>query len=396
LLLEQVEKLGEIEVRWQHEVTDLVLRGDEGVTLRCQTPEGPLDVDAGWVVACDGARSAVRRLAGIGFPGHDHSDRFLIADVRVDLPFPTERRFFFDPPFNPGRQVLIHPQPDGIWRFDWQVPADVDAQEERRNGRLDERIRAIVGGAPYDLVWLSSYRFSQRLAERFRSGRVLLAGDAAHLMSPFGARGMNSGISDGENLVWKLALVVDGQAPEALLDSYEAERRAAAKENLAVTDATMRFMVPPSRPRRWLRNAILRASVLPAARRLVDSGRLAVPFDYASVSPIVQPQAGRLAADVPCRLPGDMQPRRLRELVGPEFLAVAWEAQPGHAGELLERARRVAPRVPTRTLVLRDDAEGYLAGSWYVVRPDGYLGAGPVAADQPLGPVVDGCAGLAA
>ena len=145
-------------------------------------------------------------MAGIGFDGYTFDDRFLIADVRADLPFTNQRHFHFDPPWNPGRQVLIHPQPDGVWRIDWQVPADTDADAERANGGLDRRIRQVVGAStPYELVWMTGYRFSQRLADAFRVGRVFLAGDAAHVMSPFGARGLNSGIADAENLAWRLA-----------------------------------------------------------------------------------------------------------------------------------------------------------------------------------------------
>ena len=143
--------------------------------------------------------------------------------------------------------MLVHPQPDDVWRIDWQVPSGTDVEAERASGALDRRIRQVVGATtPYELAWVTGYRFHQRLAPRFRVGRVLLAGDAAHLMSPFGARGLN-GAADAENLAWKLALVLGGRAPEALLDSYDAERRAAAVENLAVTDASMRFMVRTDR-----------------------------------------------------------------------------------------------------------------------------------------------------
>jgi 2-polyprenyl-6-methoxyphenol hydroxylase-like FAD-dependent oxidoreductase len=221
-------------------------------------------------------------LFGIDFPGRSHRDRFLIADVRAAMPFPRdERRFFFDPPQNPGRTMLVHPQPDDEWRIDWQVPGDTDAEEERRSGRLDDRIRQIVGDAAYELAWVTAYRFQQRVAERWRSGRAFLAGDAAHLFSPFGARGMNSGVEDAVNLGWRLALVRTGEADERLLDGYEHERRRAALENLRITAATMRFMAPPTALHRFVRDSILRGSLHSAAlRRRVDSGRLAEPAVY--------------------------------------------------------------------------------------------------------------------
>jgi 2-polyprenyl-6-methoxyphenol hydroxylase-like FAD-dependent oxidoreductase len=256
------------------------------IDLRFGTPVSDLAelTPDSFVIACDGSHSTVRKLLGVAFSGRSFRDRFLIADIRAELPFPNERRFFFDPPSNPGRQVLIHPQPDGEWRIDWQVAADTDPEAELRSGRLDARIRALIGGAPYELRWLTAYRFHQRLADRFRVGRVFLAGDAAHLMAPFGARGMNSGVEDAVNLAWKLAFVWHGWARDGLLETYERERRAAAQENLAVTGATMRFLAPPTRAHRLLRNAILRGSLRSrAVRRLVDSGRLAEPAVYSPV-----------------------------------------------------------------------------------------------------------------
>jgi 2-polyprenyl-6-methoxyphenol hydroxylase-like FAD-dependent oxidoreductase len=276
-LYELVSQTPLIQVGWDSEVTGLV-QDEHGVTLTLRDGE---TLRGDYAVACDGARSAVRKLVGIGFSGRSFEDRFLIADVRAELPFPNERRFFFDPPHNPGRQVLIHPQPDNEWRMDWQVVSETDPTHERESGRLDERIRAIVGDRPFELVWLTAYRFHERVADRFRAGRVLLAGDAAHLFAPFGARGLNSGVEDARNLGWKFALRLAGEAPDALLDSYETERRAAALENLRVTSATMRFMAPPTRLHRALRNAILRASVRSRrVRRFVDSGKLAEPAVY--------------------------------------------------------------------------------------------------------------------
>jgi 2-polyprenyl-6-methoxyphenol hydroxylase-like FAD-dependent oxidoreductase len=277
-LLDEVARTALVELRWGATVSDL--RQDaKAVTL---VLEGGTEVLGSYAVGCDGARSTLRDLLRIDFPGRTHSDRFLIADVRASMPFPCdERRFFFDPPENPGRTMLVHPQPDDEWRIDWQVPGDTDAEEERRTGRLDDRIRRILGKRDYELVWLTAYRFHQRVADRWRVGRAFLAGDSAHLFSPFGARGMNSGIEDAVNLGWRLALVHAGAAGEQLLDGYERERRRAALENLRITAATMRFMAPPTPLHRVVRDAILRGSLRSAAlRRRVNSGRLAEPAIY--------------------------------------------------------------------------------------------------------------------
>jgi pentachlorophenol monooxygenase/3-(3-hydroxy-phenyl)propionate hydroxylase len=218
-------------------------------------------------IAADGAHSTVRRLLGIPFDGFSFDDRFIIADVRVDLDFETpERRFYFDPPWNPGRQVLLHPQPKGVWRIDWQVAEDVQL--------TDDHIRAIVGDKPYEVVWQSTYRFHQRRARTFRRGRILLAGDAAHVMSPFGARGLNSGICDADNAAWKIAADRAGEAGPHLLDSYDFERGAAADENLRITGDTMRFLVPGNEEERAHRKKALETG------EGIDSGKLFTPFTY--------------------------------------------------------------------------------------------------------------------
>jgi hypothetical protein len=293
--------------------------------------------------------------------------------------------------------VLVHPQPDSVWRIDWQVPGDFDLEEERRSGALDERVRAVVGDRPYEVVWLSAYRFHQRLASTFLLGRTLLAGDAAHLMSPFGARGLNSGIQDAENAAWKLAFVVRGWAGDALLASYDAERRAAAEENLRVTGETMRFLVPRTAEEAARRKAVLEQALTdPAARSLVDSGRLAEPFWYLD-SPLTTPWGdpaafprdpgvtrpvvpGVLCPDGPCSVPARPDVSRLRQLFGSALVVLA--ATSGDAADV-EAAGRAAVRAPVDVHALEEiDRLGVLASALqagprtaHVVRPDGHLAA---------------------
>jgi 2-polyprenyl-6-methoxyphenol hydroxylase-like FAD-dependent oxidoreductase len=408
LLRHRVGQLPNVEMRWGQRLTVLQQNG-EAVRLTCETVNGPSIVTVAYAIGADGAHSSVRHLLGVAFPGHSHEDLFLICDIRATLPFPRERRFFFDPPWNPGRQVLVHPQPDDLWRIDWQVPSGTDAEAERASGALDHRIRQVVGATtPYELAWVTAYRFHQRMAPRFRVGRVLLAGDAAHLMSPFGARGLNSGAADAENLAWKLQLVLGGRAPEALLDSYDAERRAAAVENLAVTDASMRFMVPHGPLRRGARNAILRGSVRFAAlRRLVNSGRLSQPFTYKD-SPVVAPPHqdvrlpvhGSVAPDARCSPLGpERNVARLRDLIGPEFLVLlVCRTTPERAAAMAIRAAGLSWPAPCRVAVvgadtplrgvsvLRDDVGelvrvyGAAGSRAWLIRPDGHLaGSMPLA-----------------
>ena len=275
-----------IGVRWNSRVTGLV-QDAEGVTISI----GADAVRADYAVACVGTRGEqVREMLGVSFGGSSFADKFLICDIKTELPgWADERRFYFDPPWNPGRQVLIHPCPDSVFRIDWQVPGDYDP----RIDPLGDRIRTVIGDRPYQILWRSVYRFQSKVADRMRVGRVLLAGDCAHLFSPFGARGLNSGVADAENAAWKLAYVLRGRARPDLLESYHAERHAAALENLAVTTATMNFLVPHTESQRSRRHAVLAgAADDPALRAQVDSGRLAEPFWY-SDSPLTTPDPAR-------------------------------------------------------------------------------------------------------
>lgn len=261
-------------------------RADEpAVTLTYQDPRGEHAIRARWLLGCDGARSTVRHELGIAFAGYGHDDHFLIADIAADLPFPAERHLHFDPPYNLGRTVLIHPQPHGTWHIDWQVGQEVDAAEEQANGGLDRRLRALIGDAPYQVRWVTTYRFKQLKATRFRQGHVFLAGDAAHLTSPYGARGMNSGIADAENIAWRLGLVLRGWCAPSLLDGYALERDYAAAENLRITGRTAGFMCPRSPWQRFRQRATLTtARYLRPAGRFVDSGKLYEPPAYPSSS----------------------------------------------------------------------------------------------------------------
>jgi 3-(3-hydroxy-phenyl)propionate hydroxylase len=363
----EVEKLLEariialgVDVRRGHRLTGLA-QDAEGVTATLATQHGEVVHRSEFLVGTDGAHSTVRHLIDMRFAGHSFGDRFLIADIRARLPFTHERHFHFDPPWNPGRQVLIHPQPDGVWRIDWQVPPETDADAERQNGGLDRRIRQVIGGAPHELVWVTAYQFSQRVAGAFRDRRILLAGDAAHVMSPFGARGLNSGVADAENLAWKLASVGRGNAPHTLLDTYEAERRPAALDNLAATDSTMRFMAPHGPFRRAWRNLVLRMA--PRSRWFrsrVDSGRLAEPARYGP-SAIVAPAHGMSglplhgapAPDVPLSGGG-----RLRDRLGGGYVVIS----PFEADRPTDLPR----------IVIGPDTV-YGADRAWLVRPDGYL-----------------------
>lgn len=270
-----------VEIRWRTPVRRVEPQMD-GVRIDVESPEGPYTLRAEWLIACDGVRSTVRRQLGLAFKGQVFEDRFLIADVRMKADFPSERWFWFDPPFHDGGSALLHRQPDDIWRIDLQLGRDADARRECEPERVCPRLAAMLGpGRPFDLQWTSVYTFQCRRLERFRHGRVIFAGDSAHQVSPFGARGGNSGIQDADNLGWKMALVLDGVAPESLLDSYDIERGMAADENIAASTRATDFITPAGRAAHAYRDAVLDLAVdHDFARRLVNSGRLSLPTVY--------------------------------------------------------------------------------------------------------------------
>ncbi len=388
------------EVRWSHAVTGVEQHADAAV-VHADTPSGPVRLRCRYVVACDGVRSRMREIVGVAWTGYSHKDRFLITDIRARLPLARERHFHYDPSFNRGRQVVMHPQPDDVWRIDWQLRRDTDIVEERRTGAFDARVRAVIGDVPYEVDWLSTYRFHQRVVERFVVGRVLFAGDAAHALPPYGARGMNSGIQDADNLAWKLAAVLRGWSSEHVIETYHGERYAAAVENLAVTEATIGFMVPRSSLRRYGRAAVLALSrPLKFVRGRVNSGRMAEPFVYRDSS-IVDPADGH-------PLIGHLAPdgfvstadgrRRVRTLFGGELVVLHFGADPVAAQRLAREWTEQEVLPPVRlvlvmpadsklaqlpdTVVLAHDDDSCLRTEYRVerpqcllVRPDGHIAA---------------------
>ncbi len=284
-LVERVQALAAegkpIEIRGRNRV-EAIGRHSDHVRLEIETPEGPYELQAEWLIACDGANSPTRRMMGLDFVGRVFEDNFLIADVVMKADFPTERWFWFDPPFNRGQSALLHRQPDNVWRIDLQLGWDIDRQAEKQPDRVIPRLKAMLGeDVEFELEWVSIYTFQCRRMAKFRHGRVIFAGDAAHQVSPFGARGANSGIQDTDNLGWKLALVLEGGASERLLDSYDWERVYGADENIMNSTRATEFITPKSEISRVFRNAVLDlAARHDFARPLVNSGRLSIPCIY--------------------------------------------------------------------------------------------------------------------
>jgi len=279
-LIDRVGQLPDIDLRWRNRVTALERRNDY-VALTIDTPEGPYRLHAQYVVACDGARSSLRQMVGAEFSGQVFEDQFLIADVKMTAAFPTERWFWFDPPFHAGRSALLHKQPDDVWRIDLQLNPDADPAIEKKPENVAPRIARMLGHEHFDFEWISLYKFQCRRMDRFVHGRVIFAGDSAHQVSPFGARGANSGLEDAENIAWKLDRVLRRTSPESLLETYHIERSAAADENIRESTRSTDFMAPVTQQEARLRKAVLSlAKETEFGKRMVNGGRLSVPSVY--------------------------------------------------------------------------------------------------------------------
>jgi 3-(3-hydroxy-phenyl)propionate hydroxylase len=383
-LVDRVTELPDISLRWNNKVVGLEQRNDH-VILSIDTPEGSYSVGAKYIVACDGARSSLRQMVGADFAGQVFEDQFLIADVKMTAKFPTERWFWFDPPFHAGRSALLHKQPDDVWRIDLQLDRSADPVVEKRPENVRPRIARMLGHDQFEFEWISLYKFQCRRMARFIHGQVIFAGDAAHQVSPFGARGANSGLEDAENLGWKLDRVLRKASPETLLESYHVERSQAADENIRESTRSTDFMAPNSRYEARLRQAVLSlAKETEFGKRMVNGGRLSVPSTYETPLSTSDDQAWRGG---PC--PGaSMQDAPITGLDGEaEYLTDAF-LRGGRCFTLVEFANGAAIDRPDDIGVIRIGAREYAdstglaaaryaaePGTVYLLRPDGYVAA---------------------
>jgi len=388
-LVERAMELPQIDLRWRNRVTALEQRNDHA-RLTIETPDGPYRLDADFVVACDGARSALRGLVGADFAGEAFEDQFLIADVKMTAAFPTERWFWFDPPFHSGQSALLHRQPDDVWRIDLQLGPDADPAVEKQPDNVRPRIERMIGHGDFTFEWISVYKFQSRRMPRFVHERVIFAGDAAHQVSVFGARGANSGLEDGENLAWKLDLVLRGRAPQSLLASYDIERGQAADENLRASTFSTDFIAPHSAQERRLRHAVLNlARDTEFARRMVNGGRLSTPSRYDTPLSTLDdmpwsggPPPGTHMPDAPLADAGGREVfltdafQAATRACGGGFVLV--EAANGTAAALPDGVGHVrigdgAPFADRERLFAQRYAAG--PGAAYLLRPDGYVAA---------------------
>jgi 3-(3-hydroxy-phenyl)propionate hydroxylase len=381
-LVDRIRALGRCDLRWKNRVTKVENR-DGFVAVSVETPAGPYALEAQWLVDATGVNSPIRRGFGLETHTARSADRWCITDVRFRERFPMERWTWVEAPFNDNRAVWQHLMGDDVWRLDYQMDPDCDPDYVSRREVAEERLRAHLGDIEFELVWVGPYAYRDHLLDRFRHGSVFFIGDAAHVVSPFGARGGNSGIQDAYNLGWKLALVTAGRAPERLLDTYDAERQPAARQNLEVTSRTARFLAPRSPAERTLRDAVIAlARKYPFARALVNSGRLSVANPYPG-SPAVT-NGGQSVPNVPITLPDGARSTlvELAQRTGTAFIGVLYA--PTRTEDVAAYAWLEASGRPFRFFVCGPggvgDPDGKLKqalgaepGSFALIRPDLYL-----------------------
>ena len=402
--IKRAKALPNLDLRFRNKVVSIAHDG-QGATLQVETPDGIYTVQTDWLIVADGARSSIRRMMNLEIEGKIFMDRFLIADVVMKADFPAERWFWFDPPFHRGQSVLLHRQSDNVYRLDFQLGWQADPEEEKKPENVIPRIKALLGDErEFELEWVSVYTFQCRRMEKFRHERVLFVGDAAHQVSPFGARGANSGIQDADNLAWKLKLVIDGKAPDSLLDSYCQERGFAADENIANSTRSTDFITPKSKTSLTFRNAVLALAHDHAfARALVNSGRLSVAACLTE-STLNTPETavfrgnmvpGAAMDDAPVQENG--QDGWLLDKVGHQFTALVYVNDPADidaatarqyqalaTGPIPIEVRLVSPQAgtaPEGLRVLQDKAGRFAQrydatpGTTYLLRPDQHVAA---------------------
>lgn len=405
-LLDEAQRRSDlIEIRWATKLTG-VQQNSRGTTVRLSTDKGDYTLEADWLVAADGGRSDVREQMGLALKGTSYEGRYVIVDIKLETDLPTERLAWFDPPSNPGSSILMHRQPDDVWRIDYQIGKDEDAEEavkpENVIPRIQSHLDMIGQKGAWAPIWITMYKAHALSLEKYRAGRVLFVGDAAHLVPIFGVRGANSGIDDADNLAWKLAYVIHGRANETLLDSFSDERVFATQENLSYGTKSTEFMAPPSFAYEIMRSAVLSLAVKhPEVRSLINPRQSAMityinsPLNVPDVNGAFTcgPVPGEVLPECPllARHDGVWSKFYLTELLKPVFTLLVFTA----AGVMPAEAVRVKTEmarlgVPFQIIIVSTgtpvedstmwDQEGKLFslygasdGACYLVRPDGHV-----------------------
>ncbi|TFZ03069.1 FAD-binding monooxygenase [Ramlibacter henchirensis] len=392
-LVERIQELGGVELRWKNRVTAFEQDAD-GAMLSVTTPAGDYKLRAEHVIDATGCHSPFRRWVGASVTSKRGDDRWCIADVRFSKHPPVERHTWIEAPFNENRAVWQHLMGDDVWRIDYQMPPNADPAEVSREDVVRQRLTRQFGAdCEVEIVWVGPYEYRSECVDAMRHGRLFFIGDAAKVVSPFGARGGNTGVADADNLAWKLAAVLKGRAPATLLDSYHEERHEAATQNVLVTNRTARFLRPADGIEKVFRTAAVSlARQYPFARQLVNTGRMAIANPYTRSS-VCEKTGGQSVQNVSFAWPDGTRGvvNDLLQWAEGRLLLLVF-GDPGRAG--LARLRELVQAAPLRCVQVLGptdrpgalehvrDPEGHLQGAchvfghaWALVRPDSYVAA---------------------
>jgi 3-(3-hydroxy-phenyl)propionate hydroxylase len=401
-LVERIYELGQVELRWKNRVSGFEQDG-RGATLTVETPAGSYRMRADYVIDATGSHSPFRKWVGASVTAKKGDDRWCIADVRFTKHPPVERHTWVEAPFNENRAVWQHLMGDEVWRIDYQMAPDADPAYVSREDIVRERLARQFGAdCEVEIVWVGPYAYRSECVDSMRHGRVFFMGDSAKVVSPFGARGGNTGIADADNLAWKLAAVLKGRASPALLESYHEERHEAARQNVQVTNRTARFLRPATPVEKLFRDAALSlARQHPFARSLVNTGRMAVANSY-SASSACDATGGLSVQNVAFEW-ADGSKGRVNDLLrwadGCLLVLLFGDA----SASALHRLRALAETAPVRCVQVLGsderpgalehvrDPKGHLQGAchvfghaWALVRPDSYVAATGESVDAAL------------
>ncbi|WP_321394901.1 FAD-dependent oxidoreductase [Emcibacter sp.] len=380
-----------IDLRWQSRVTGLK-RNSQGVTLKVDTPEGEYELQSDWLLAADGARSPIRKMCGLRLKGDNLEGNYVIADVQMQHDFPTERRSFFRSSANPDATILVHKQPDNIWRVDYQLQEGESAEDAVREENIRPRVQAILDmighQGDWKLEWWSIYTANTLCLDDYRDGRVIFIGDSAHIVPIFGVRGLNNGFADAVNAAWKLAYVLKGAAPECLLDSYTPERRGATLDVFANAGKSARFMTPPTPGYALMRETVLSLAVDNDFAKKFADPRQVQPYTYAD-SPLTAFPERDVEFDAGPSAGSPALNRKLAEddylldHLGRGFSGLYFSDDgnvPGQIEELFAELKVDGDAFTPVVLNREDHASAFAAynaqsGTFYLIRPDRHIAA---------------------
>ncbi len=401
-LVERIQELGHVDLRWNNRVTAFEQDAD-GASLSISTPAGDYRIRAEHVIDASGSHTPFRKWVGASVTAKKGDDRWCIADVRFARHPPAERHTWIEAPFNENRAVWQHLMGDDVWRIDYQMPPDADPEHVSREEAVRERLARQFGAdTEVEIIWVGPYAYKSECVDRMRHGRLFFMGDAAKVVSPFGARGGNTGIADADNLAWKLAAVMQGRASSALLESYHEERHEAATQNVLVTNRTARFLRPAPGVEKTFRDAALSlARQHPFARQLVNTGRMAIANPYTHSS-ACERTGGLPVQNVSFAWPDGSRGtiNELLEWADANLLVLLF----GDASRAsLERLQSLAETAPVRCVQVLGpegrpgapehvrDPQGHLQGAchvfghaWALIRPDSYVAATGESVDAAL------------